>query len=213
MSNKSLFLQALEQLDDAGTKLAELNVKMASMETIYHRAPMIDPLDNPAFGPDRTSTHVEHGQNIGRLLGGLGGAALGGFAGHELGGAVDNVGLSHLVGSHGGALLGTAAGAAAGAIPGAAVGHSLGGGIARMTSTPEEQAAEHIKRLDPASGLAHIRMIEQSGRVSPSVVQAMKDSYNTRRTGIQTQMGAGVAIPPGKTPVHVVPNRPEALPV
>ncbi len=207
MSNKSLFLQALEQLEDAGTKLADLN-------TIYHRQPMIDPLDSEAFGPSRTSDRVHHGQNIGRLLGGLGGAALGGFAGHELGGMTDAVNpISMMAGHDLGALTGTAAGALAGSVPGAAVGRSIGGGIARMTASPTEAAAEHIRRLDPASGLAHIRMTEQAGRTSPEVIQAMKDTYNTRRSGIQTQLGAGVALPPGKTPVHVVPNKPEALPV
>lgn len=202
MSNKSLFLQALEQLDDAETKLADLNA-------IYHRAPMIDPLDNPTFAPDGVEGHVTHGRNIGRLIGGLGGAALGGWAGSHLGNPFDFAnpvaGASELVGG--------AAGAIGGGLAGHGIGGAIGGGVARMTSTPEQQAVEHIKKLDPASGLAHIRMSEQSGRVSPTVIQAMKDTYNTRRSGIQTQLGAGVAVPPGKTPVHVVPNKPEALPV
>jgi hypothetical protein len=100
-----------------------------------------------------------------------------------------------------GKIEGTLSGAAAGGFLGHAAGKRIGAGIGRASmnfASPESQAAEKIKRMDPSTGLAHIHMLEQSGHESPSVIQAMKDAYNTRRTGLQTQMQAGVALPPGQ---------------
>lgn len=237
MPNKSMFLKAAEATPDAVEKLASLAVKRADLMHIYNRAPTIDPLDNPEFGPARSGDSVRRGKHIGALAGALGGAALGGVAGHSIGsaigGAPNELGQSithHLMGHYGdnpnhvdgsddgqpstvldkdqaidhdtifhhtGGNIGGVAGAVAGGFAGHALGKRIGGGIGSLTS-PEAQAAEKIKRMDPASGLAHIRMLEQSGRVSPSVIQAMKDSYNTRRTGLQTQIQSGVALPPGE---------------
>jgi|GEM_PF-5121496 len=219
-------MSALELVDDVQAKLSNLNA-------IYRRAPMVDPLDNPDLGPAGEHGRVQHGSNVGKLVGALGGAALGGLAGHAIGGGLAS-GAANLGASIGGVVpgydpvmgeqvhdffnnVGSAEGTLTGGVVGGMLGHHLGGriggGIARLHSTPAEQAVERIRRMDPASGLAHIRMTEQSGHVSPEILQAMKDAYNTRRSGIQAQLGAGVAIPPGHTPYQVQSNRPTPLPV
>ena len=217
MSNKSLFVRALEEVQDVEAKLTQLNAKFADMRSVLHRAPVTDPLDNPQLGGATSSARGHTGGNIGKLVGGLGGAALGGWAGSEIGGlaglsadvlagAGNVAGVAGGLGSH--ALIGTPiptdapmlsgnmvsglGGAIAGGLGGAYLGKRIGAGIGKMTATPEEQMAEHIRRLDPASGLAHLRMLERSGKVAPSVLQSGKDAYNTRRDGLRTQLEAGV---------------------
>jgi hypothetical protein len=235
MSNKSLFVQAAESTPGSTTKLAELDSKLSTLHDIYNRVPLVDPLDNPKFGPSRSGEMVNKGRNIGRLLGGLGGAAIGGYAGHALGGGLVS-GASHLGHALGswvpgydentyqdvangmgdaGKLEGTLSGAAVGGYLGHAAGKHLGAGIgsiAKNFASPESQAAEKIRKMDPATALAHIRMTEQLGHESPSVLQSMKDTYNARRQGLQTQLQSGVAIPPGSR-VHDIGARPSSLPV
>jgi len=217
MPNKSMFLAAVEKVPDAVEKIAALSVKVASMHQITSRGPVLDPLENPELGPERAGNGIERGRNIGKLVGTLGGAALGGIAGHALGGGLLS-GATHLGDSIGrhlpgydentaqsvhdgftdfGKIEGTGTGALVGGLVGRAAGGGIGAGIGRITSnfaSPEAQAAEKIKQMDPATGLAHIRMLERSGHVSPSVLQAMKDTYETRRGGLQAQIQSGVPV-------------------
>lgn len=186
MPNKSMFLTAVEKVPDAVAKIAALSVKVASMRQVVNRGPVLDPLENSELGPERAGNQAERGSNIGKLLGTVGGAALGGIAGH------------HLTGGFGaGDALATGGGAIGGGMLGHAIGDGIGAGIGRISSnfaSPESQAAEKIKQMDPATGLAHIRMLEQSGHVSPSVLQAMKDTYETRRGGLKAQIQSGVPV-------------------
>lgn len=224
MSNKTLFLKAVEATPDAIEKIASFacrfTPKLANLMQIYNRAPTVDPLDNSQLGPARAGQNIERGRNIGKLVGTAGGAALGGIAGHAMGGGLlggateigDAVGRHlpmydadtakdvHDGFSNAGKVEGTADGVVAGGLLGHWAGGRIGAGLGRASmglSSPESQAAERVKRMDPASGLAHIRMLEQSGSESPSVIQAMKDTYETRRRGLQAQIQSGVALPPG----------------
>jgi hypothetical protein len=234
MPNTPLFLEAIETTPNAVAKLSALAVKLATLRQIYTRAPTVDPLDNPEFGPTRSGENTAKGRNIGRLAGGLGGMALGGLAGHAVGGGVlsgaahvgDAIGrpIGEMLGTYdpnmassvhdnmtnAGKIEGTISGAALGGLAGHAAGGAIGAGIGRLSqqfSSPEAQAAERIKKMDPATGLAHIRMMEQSGHASPSVLQAMKDTYETRRRGLGTQIQSGVPIPPGTTVQKIDYNR------
>ena len=217
MPNKSMFLVAVEQSPGAVEKIASLSVKVAGMGQVSHRGPMLDPLENPELGPDRSGNRVGRGRNIGRILGTVGGAALGGSLGHDLGGGVlstatdigDSIGR-HIPGydenvandvhdsfTNFGKVEGTLSGGLVGGLAGRAAGSGIGAGIGRLSSnfaSPESQAAEKIKQMDPATGLAHIRMLEHSGHVSPSVLQAMKDTYEVRRSGLKDQIQAGVPV-------------------
>lgn len=238
MRNQPLFLQAIDKCPDAVDKLHALTAKIASLRQIYTRAPTVDPLDNPDLGPARSGENVAKGRSFGHLAGGLAGAALGGLAGHELGGGVlsgaahlgNSVGepIGHMFGTYDpntaasvhdaatnvGKVEGTLSGAAIGGLAGHAAGGAIGAGLGRVSqnfASPESQAAERIKKMDPATGLAHIRMLEQSGHASPSVIQAMKDTYETRRRGLGTQIQSGVPVPPG-TSVQSMNSRPTAAP-
>lgn len=224
MSNKTLFLKAIESTPDAVEKLAafarRITPKLANLMQIYNRAPTVDPLDNSQLGPARSGQNIDRGRNIGKLVGTGAGAALGGLAGHAMGGGLMSAAThaGDAIGSHlptydpnmaeqvhdgftnAGKYEGTADGLVAGGMLGHWAGGHIGAGLGRASmaySSPESQAAERIKRMDPASGLAHIRMLEQSGSESPSVIQAMKSTYETRRRGLQTQIQSGVALPPG----------------
>jgi hypothetical protein len=238
MRNVSLFLQAIDGHPDVVEKLTALQAKHATLSQIYTRAPTVDPLDNPDLGPARSGANVAKGRSIGHLAGGLAGAALGGLAGHELGGGVmsgathfgDAIGepIGHALGTYdpntaeslhdgltgAGKVEGTVSGAALGGVAGHAAGGAIGAGLGRLSqnfASRESQAAEKIKKMDPATGLAHIRMTEQSGHETPSVIQAMKDAYETRRRGLGTQIQSGVPIPPGTT-VQSLGQRAQAAP-
>ena len=216
MSNVSLFLAAAATTPDAVRQLAALATKLANMSTVTRRDSAIDPIEDLSLGPERAGNSAVRGRHIGQLAGTLGGAALGGLMGHQLGEYTGGNAVSGAVGHGVGSLLGTDnlgdlgnAGEAvghhlstgAGALAGGAVGRSAGGaigaGLGKLVShvaSPEAQAAERIKKMDPASGLAHIRMMEHSGHASPSVIQAMKDTYETRRQGLQAQIQSGVPV-------------------
>lgn len=217
MSNQSLFIAAAEQTPDAIAKLASLAAKLAGIGTVSTRQGVVDPLDNPEFGPERAGNSVGRGRNIGKLVGTLGGVAIGGLAGHALGGGVlstaTNIGDSisrhlpwydadvahdvHDSFTHFGNVEGTVSGGLVGGLVGHAVGGGVGAGLGKAVSnfaSPESQAAERIKKMDPATGLAHIHMMEQSGHASPSVIQAMKDTYEVRRRGLQAQIQSGVPV-------------------
>lgn len=217
MSNQSLFIAAAEKTPDAIAQLASLTVKLAGISTVSTRQGIVDPLDNPEFGPERASNSVGRGRNIGKLVGTVGGAALGGLAGHALGGGVLSAAtnMGDAVGRHlpwydadvahdvhdsftnFGNTEGTISGGLVGGLVGHAVGGGVGAGLGKVVSnfaSPESQAAERIKKMDPATGLAHIHMMEQSGHASPSVIQAMKDTYEVRRRGLQAQIQSGVPV-------------------
>lgn len=216
MSNQSLFIAAAEQTPDAIAKLSSLAAKLADIGTVYRRDRAVDPIDNPQLGPERAGNSEIRGRHIGQLLGTAGGAALGGLMGHQLGGftgenavagaaghgvgsliGTDNLGNLGDAGEAVGHHLSTGVGALAGGALGRAAGESVGAGLGKLVSnfaSPESQAAERIKKMDPATGLAHIHMMEQSGHASPSVIQAMKDTYEVRRRGLQAQIQSGVPV-------------------
>jgi hypothetical protein len=211
MSNKSLFLQALEQSPAFDADLTSLNEKLADISTLTQHEPMQDPLDNPDFGPARIPDVRNRGRNIGRLAGGLLGAGIGGYTGHIWGGLAGNAvqhpidtvsDLSHGVMpdihsglGHAGSMVGGAHDALLGGLVGSSVGGDLGAGIGSMTKhlySPERQAADKIRKMDPATAMAHIRMTEHLGKASPSVLQSMKDTFNARRQGLRDQIESGV---------------------
>lgn len=216
MSNVSLFLAAAETTPDAVLKLVALATKMADIGTVMRRDSAVDPSDDINLGPERAGNSIVRGRHLGQLAGTLGGAALGGLVGHQLGDFTGGNGVGGAVGHSVGGLVGTDnlgdlgnAGEAvghhlstgAGALAGGAIGHAAGGamgaGLGKLVShfaAPEAQAAERIRKMDPATGLAHIRMMEHSGHASPSVIQAMKDTYETRRQGLQAQIQSGVPV-------------------
>ncbi len=214
MPNQSLFLKAVAQTPDAVERLSALATKVAAMSTVMGHSPVQDPLDNPDLGPDRVPDNEGRGRNLGGILGTLGGAALGGLAagsaGHLAGDlmahpidSASDLASGHMphvpesIPSTIGAGVEGAGGAAVGGLAGHFIGSRIGAGLGRASEglySPARQAAEKIKRMDPAAGLAHIQMMEQSGHVSPEEIQAMKDAYNTRRHGLLAQLQHGMPV-------------------
>lgn len=175
-----------------------------------------DPLKDPAIAPHAPIPRFDRaGKSIGSTLGSLGGGLAGALLPSALGfvaGAGGAYGLEHLLGSDSGfgssalqigaGALGAGAAAPAGffgqhigrglgALHGGQIGEGAGKQLEKLYS-PERQAAERMRRMNPQHGLALIRTMESTGAGSPSEIEAMKDSYNIRRTGLRHQVQTGV---------------------
>lgn len=209
---------------------SEPNFKYASMAQVRGESRLVDPLDNPEIGPFRSGEIPRVGSNFGRTVGTLAGLGLGSLAGHELGGGLLS-GASELGSSigrlgpsydedvakslHDGfTTFGKIDGTTAGGLVGAGVGRFAGGGIGSVAgrmgagfAPAEAHAAQQIKRMSPADGMAHILMLERSGHARPSVIQAMKETYEARRTGLEDQARAGVS---GASALRIAPLMPQA---
>ncbi len=187
-------------------------LKDAAWEPHSH---LSDPLENDATSPHAAIPNFERkgrslGEGVGAIGGGLAGLAMPALAGFATG-AAGAYGLEHLMGGSpelgsglqlaGGALgAGLAAplglvSAPVGAGIGAMHGKNIGGFAGRQVEklySPERQAAERIRRMPANHGLALLRTMERTGQGMPEEIEAMKQTYNTRRDSFRDQARAMV---------------------
>lgn len=180
--------------------------------------PLADPEQSPRI-PTRQGAGRRLGRRLGAIGGVLGGAALGidtgvdagsasgegiqqaiiGDAGSDMSdfrrGAADATGALTTLGTGIGVGVPAAVlGAGLGGLAGHAAGGAIGAGIGRLADQgkhPYNRGVDRIAKMHPAQARAYIANAHRAG-FHPDEIRGMKDAYNERRKGVQTQLRYGV---------------------
>lgn len=159
-----------------------------------------DPLRDDQLGPPGLSDYEGKGKAVGSGLESLGRIALtaglpvlGGLAGYSLSDG-DHLATAAGIGLGGLGSLSVMANSPlqfARPLVEPSVGGSTGKFVGRQIDNlaPREQhMVSRIHDMSPAQGLSYIQLLEHHNKEAPHVIQAMKDAYNIRRTGVTEQL-------------------------
>lgn len=199
----------IRNLEDAGTEKPEVikamkdayNVRrigvQEQLKTSVLGIPRYEGLHDP-LQEDTAPLGIRNVRGSLGILGGVLGAGLGvtipmflaGYALGDVGRAGGNeVGMAATG-------LGSVGGLAAAPLT-SVIGYSMGNSAGRAVGeavesaqAPERHAVDTIKSMTPADAYNHITYLERTGKATPAVIQAMKDTYNYRRRGYKYQLAA-----------------------